>query len=82
MTAHCDLADACARHEHDAGKHLLFRIYADFGQEVIGKPDHTPTCPFFIEARRARDGALNAGRFRQVIETRPAQPPVRRCVEE
>jgi hypothetical protein len=46
MTSHCDLADACARHEDDAGRHLLTRTYADFSEELIRKPDHTTTCPF------------------------------------
>ena len=38
MTSNCALAVTCARHEDDAGKHLLTR-----------QPDNTTTCPFFID---------------------------------
>ncbi len=38
MTLSCALADACARYEDDAGKHLLTRTYADFSEELISKP--------------------------------------------
>ena len=48
MTSNCALADACARYEDDAGKHLLSRTYADFSEELIRK-DNTSTCPFFID---------------------------------
>ena len=48
MTSHCALADACARYEDDAGKHLLNRTYADFSEELIHQPDNTTTCPFFM----------------------------------
>jgi len=37
MTSNRALAKDCARHEDDAGKHLL-----------AGRPDGTPTCPFFM----------------------------------
>ena len=48
MTSNCALAKDCARYEDDAGKHLLSRTYADFSEELIRKPDGTPTCPFFM----------------------------------
>ena len=54
MTSNCTLADACARYEDDAGKHLLSRTYADFSEELIRKPDGTATCPFFIDKKEAR----------------------------
>ena len=53
ITSNCALADACARYEDDAGKHLLSRTYADFSEELIRQPDSTTTCPFFID----KDGA-------------------------
>jgi len=49
MTSNCALADACARYEDDAGKHLLSRTYADFSEELIRQSDSTATCPFFID---------------------------------
>ncbi|QLQ04130.1 MAG: hypothetical protein HZY77_16520 [Thiobacillus sp.] len=49
MTSNCALADACARYEDDAGKHLLSRTYADFSEELIRKPDNMTACPFFID---------------------------------
>ena len=49
MTSHCALAEACARYENDAGKHLLHRTYADFSEELIHRPDNTTTCPFFMD---------------------------------
>lgn len=56
MTSNCALADICARYEDDAGKHLLTRTYADFSEELVRQPDHTATCPFFID----KDGAAEA----------------------
>ncbi|MBC2730821.1 hypothetical protein [Thiobacillus sp.] len=53
MTSNCALADICARYEDDAGKHLLSRTYADFSEELIRQPDHTATCPFFIDKDNA-----------------------------
>jgi|GEM_PF-1356265 len=55
MTSHCALAEACARYEDDAGKHLLNRTYADFSEELIHRPDSTTTCPFFMEKHDAAD---------------------------
>jgi hypothetical protein len=55
MTAHCALAEACARYEDDAGKHLLNRTYADFSEELIHQPDSTTTCPFFMDKHAAVD---------------------------
>jgi hypothetical protein len=49
MTSNCALAEACARYEDDAGKHLLTRTYADFSEELVRKPNGTTTCPFFID---------------------------------
>ena len=37
LTSSYALAETCAHYENDAGKHLL-----------AGKPDGTPTCPFFM----------------------------------
>jgi hypothetical protein len=54
MTSHCALAEACARYEDDAGKHLLNRTYADFSEELVRRPDRT-TCPFFMDKRDAAD---------------------------
>ena len=34
MTSNCALADACARCEGDACKHLLSRTYADFSEKM------------------------------------------------
>lgn len=48
MTSHCALAEACARFEDDAGRHLMQRTYADFSEELIRQPDGNVTCPFFI----------------------------------
>jgi len=48
MTSNCALADACARYEDDAGKHLLFRTYADFSEELVRQPDSTTTWPFYM----------------------------------
>lgn len=48
MTSNCALAEACARYEDDAGKHLLSRTYADFSEELIRKADGSADCPFFI----------------------------------
>lgn len=53
MTSHCALAEACARYEDDAGKHLLNRTYADFSEELIHQPDRTTRCPFFIATQPA-----------------------------
>jgi len=53
MTSHCALAEACARYEDDAGKHLLNRTYADFSEELIHRPDSTTTCPFFMDKHDA-----------------------------
>lgn len=55
MTSHCALAEACARYEDDAGKHLLSRTYADFSEELVRRPDSTTTCPFFMDKRGAAD---------------------------
>jgi len=55
MTSHCALAEACARYEDDAGKHLLNRTYADFSEELIHQADRTTTCPFFIDKHAAAD---------------------------
>jgi hypothetical protein len=55
MTSHCALAEACARYEDDAGKHLLTRTYADFSEELIHQPDRSTTCPFFIDKCDAAD---------------------------
>lgn len=49
MTSSCALAEQCARHEDDAGKHLLSRTYADFSEELIRKADVSADCPFFID---------------------------------
>lgn len=57
MTSNCALADACARYEDDAGKHLLTRTYADFSEELIRRPDNTTTCPFFIDKNDAQQAA-------------------------
>ena len=54
MTSNCALAETCARYEDAAGKHLLTRTYADFSEELIRKPDNTPTCPFFIPKEDAK----------------------------
>ena len=51
MTSNCALSEQCARYEDDAGKHLLTRTYADFSEGLIRKPDHSVTCPFFIDQR-------------------------------
>ena len=48
MTSNCALAEACARYEDDAGKHLLSRTYADFSEELIRQPDSTTACPFYM----------------------------------
>lgn len=56
MTSHCVLAEACARYEDDAGKHLLKRTYADFSEELIHQPDSSTTCPFFIDKNDTADG--------------------------
>ncbi len=53
MTSHCDLAETCARYEDDAGKHLLTRTYADFSEELVHRPDHTTTCPFYLPKAEA-----------------------------
>jgi hypothetical protein len=55
MTSYCALAEACARCEDDAGKHLLNRTYADFSEELIQQPDSTTTCPFFMDKHDAVD---------------------------
>jgi hypothetical protein len=55
MTAHCDLAETCARYEEDAGKHLLNRTCADFSEELIRQPDNTTICPFYPDKRIATD---------------------------
>jgi len=61
MTSHCTLADACARYEDDAGRHLLNRTYADFSEELIRQPDTTTTCPFFMgKDTLARDAGRKA----------------------
>lgn len=57
MTSNCALAEACARYEDDAGKHLLTRTYADFSEELIRRPDNTATCPFFIDKHDAQQTA-------------------------
>jgi len=49
MTSHCALAEACARYEDDAGRHLLSRTYADFSEELIRQPDSTTTWRFFMD---------------------------------
>lgn len=56
MTSHCQLAEACARYEDDAGRHLLNRTYADFSEELIRHPDGTTACPFFMEKSDAAGG--------------------------
>ena len=56
MTSHCALAEACARYEDNAGKHLLNRTYADFSEELIHRPDNSTTCPFFMDKHAAADG--------------------------
>jgi hypothetical protein len=48
MTSTCTLANACARYEDDAGRHLLSRTYADFSEELVRQADGTTTCPFFM----------------------------------
>jgi hypothetical protein len=48
MTSNCALADACARYEDDAGKHLLSRTYADFSEELVRQADSTTACPFYM----------------------------------
>lgn len=48
MTSNCALAQACARYEDDAARHLLSRTYADFSEELIRKADGSADCPFFI----------------------------------
>ena len=53
MTSHCALAEACARYEDDAGKHLLNRTYADFSEELIHRADSTTSCPFFMDRQDA-----------------------------
>jgi len=55
MSSRCTLADACARYEDDAGKHLLNRTVADFSEELIHRPDSTTTCPFFMGRHDAAD---------------------------
>ena len=57
MTSNCALAQTCARHEDDAGKHLLTRTYADFSEELIRQPGSTATCPFFIDKNGAQPTA-------------------------
>lgn len=57
MTSNCALAEACARYEDDAGKHLLTRTYADFSEELIRKSDGTSTCPFFVDKHDAPQAA-------------------------
>lgn len=42
MTSHCALAEACARYEDEAGKHLH-------------QPDSATTCPFFMDKHAAVD---------------------------
>ena len=56
MTSYCPLAEACARHEDDAGRHLMRRTYADFSEERVRRPDGTTTCPFFMERNGAASG--------------------------
>jgi hypothetical protein len=60
MTSNCALAETCARYEDDAGKHLLSRTYADFSEELIRKPDHTTTCPFFMSRVDAQQNSHEA----------------------
>jgi hypothetical protein len=55
MTSRCTLAEACARYEDDAGKHLLNRTVADFSEELIHRPDSTTSCPFFMDRHDAAD---------------------------
>ncbi len=57
MTSNCALAEACARYEDDAGKHLLNRTYADFSEELVRKSDGTATCPFFMPSDNAQQTA-------------------------
>lgn len=56
MTSHCTLAEAGARYEDDAGRHLLNRTYADFSEELIRQPDGSNTCPFFLGKNAVADG--------------------------
>lgn len=58
MTSHCALAEACARYEDDAGRHLLNRTYADFSEELIRQPDGSMSCPFYMEKNEPPDGAM------------------------
>lgn len=58
MTSHCALAEACARYEDDAGRHLLNRTYADFSEELIRQPDGSMSCPFYMEKSEPPDGAM------------------------
>lgn len=57
MTSNCTLTKDCARYEDDAGKHPLTRTYADFSEELIRKPDGTPTFPFFMPGDNAQQTA-------------------------
>lgn len=57
MCSNCPLAQACQRHEDDAGRHSLHRTYADFSEELIRKTDGTVSCPFFLPAEPDRTPA-------------------------
>jgi hypothetical protein len=61
MTSNCALADACARQEEGAGRHLLSRTDADIGEEPIRQPDNTTTWPFFIDKNGAAGHTLTHG---------------------
>ena len=65
MTSHFALAETCARHEDDAGRHLLVRTHPDFSEEMIRWPDSTATCPFFLDRNGAAQDAAD-------VQARPA----------
>lgn len=49
MASTCPMRGDCARHENDAGRHCVFRTYADFSEESIREGGKIVSCPFFMD---------------------------------
>jgi hypothetical protein len=56
VTSVCPIREDCQRFENDAGRHCVFRTYADFSEELIRRADNTVSCPFF----KHKDDAVQA----------------------